>query len=146
MALTWRQKHAYLDEVEVWKHDGHSAAFKLDTNGTVINIVYSQLGSPDRTGVTCLLLSRKEGNIYERPIGRTAFDNIFTLDVLRVEVTDDLEDQDVVKVTTADSPFFGEYFIMQGEGSARRSKGIRQGNFKSLQLKRSNAPQTVGGT
>ena len=89
-----------------------------------------------------MLQTQLEGNNYISPLGRTAFDNIFTLDRLFVEQSVSISDQDVVRVKTSSHPLLDQWFIVQGEGRVRESRGVRKGNYKVVQLKRTNAPPT----
>ena len=142
MSLTLRQVRFYLDTCDIWARPGDGVAIPVDDNKQVLNMVYADIGSPDQTGVKCMLQTALEGNRYERPLGRTAFDNIFTLDQLFFEVSVVINDQDVVKITTVGSPLEGQFLIVQGEGRARMSRGKRKGNYKVVQLKRTSAPPT----
>ncbi len=150
MSLTKRQILHYQDTVDVWKGPGaEGIPIPLDANQTATNLIYAPLGSPNQIGVPCMLQTQMEGNRYERPLGRTAFDNIFTLDRLFVEVGTDIQDQDVVRLTTQRAPphpLAGSYFIVQGEGSERENRSGRFGNYKAHQLKRTNEPPSEAGT
>lgn len=114
-----------------------------DLNKRALNLSYNPLNAPDQTGVRCMLQTAIEGNKFERPIGRTAFDNIFTLDICFFEASVIINDQDVVRITTVTTPphpLFEEFFIVQGAGVIRESRGKRKGNFRKIQLKRTNEP------
>ncbi|MCH8884158.1 MAG: hypothetical protein IIA41_11770, partial [SAR324 cluster bacterium] len=103
-----------------------------------LNLSYKPVGTPDQTAVRCMLQTAIEGNRYERPLGRTAFDNIFTLDRCFFEASVIINDQDVVRITTSTTPphpLFEEYFIVQGAGVIRESRGRRKGNYRLIQLK-----------
>lgn len=147
MALTLRQQKFYTDTVDVWHGPGAAGVpLPTDDNDVVTNIVYNPVASPDLTAVKCMLQTQAEGNLYERPLGRTAFDNIFTLDRCFFEAGTAIKDQDVVRIKTAGHPLLNEYFIVQGEGRERESRGARRGNYKVIQLKRSDAPTVAPGT
>lgn len=148
MALTLRQRKFYTDTVDVWHGPGaRGVPIPKDANEVVTNIIYNPVGSPDLTGVKCMLQTQMEGNLYERPLGRTAFDNLFTLDRNFFEAGTDIQDQDVVRITTVSvpvHPLFEQYFIVQGEGRERRNRGARRANYKMLQLKRTSPPTVQG--
>ena len=138
--LNRRQDRFYTDTVDIWARPGDGVPITKDANKRALNLSYKPVSTPDQTAVRCMLQTAIEGNRFERPIGRTAFDNIFTLDRCFFEVTVDINDQDVVRIKTAGHPLLNEDFIVQGAGVIRESRGKRKGNYRLIQLKRTNEP------
>ena len=124
MALTARQTRFYTDTVDIWARPGDGVDIPKDSNKQALNLVYAGSSTPDQTAVKCMLQTQMEGNNYIGPLGRTAFDNIFTLDRLFLAQDVPIQDQDVVRVKTSGHPLLDPLFIVSAEGTAREIRCV----------------------
>lgn len=137
MALTWRQKIAYTDTVDIYRMNDPLAA----SNGVILDAAFD--ATAVATSVKCLYLSAPHDNRFVAPVGRSIADNMDTLDRFHFEAGQTIHDMDLLKMTTANHPNAGEYFQVQGTGKVRTSRGGRKGNYQRIYARRVARPSEL---
>lgn len=64
-------------------------------------------------------------------MGRSQNDNFFTEDVVHMELSQDIRDKDVLKVTTVGSPIVDKYYVVVGKGEQR----IGRANYNHFRMR-----------
>lgn len=113
MSITGRQNRFFKDTCDVYRISGYTK----DSNNVVKQASYST--TKVYTSLRCRLQTTVFRNAEVNPLGRSQLDNFETEDKLHVELTTDLRDKDVVKITTSGSPYVNKYYVVIGKGEAR---------------------------
>lgn len=124
MALTRRQAAFYKDTVDVYRIAGYEK-----TGVSVKQPVYSS--SPVESDLRCRIQTTVFRNSFVPPMGRSQLDNFETEDMLHCEIGTDLQDADVVIVTTTGSPLNGKAYKVIGKGEVR----IGKANYEHVHIR-----------
>ena len=129
MALTERQQESYTDLVDLYSVSRQSGAA---TDGFAKDVAPPALVASSVRA----LLHASPANVEPTALGRSFTDNLFTMDKLKVEASQEIEDGWYFQLKTPGHPDLNKWWAIQGGPRITPSRGDREANEAVVLCKR----------